>query len=242
LLKLRYAVLGLLPLVLIGFTQSMPTVGSLSPRANPATPIARAMIPATVAVHNSPLLPSPVAPSTSAVPVSVRYSYYPIRGMSNSELRSQMSRQGPLDKLEGRRYDANTTWVVKWSYGYKSVGHRCAIASVSTRVNVTYTLPQWQPPPSTPRSLIAEWNQYLAALHLHEDGHRNHGIGAAQEVMKKLTLSPLAPSCKELGIAANKAAQQIIRHYNQQDVEYDRLTQHGLTQGAVFPVLSTGSR
>jgi predicted secreted Zn-dependent protease len=191
------------------------------------------------ATHQSPFIPATTGSQSGALPVSVHYNYYTIRGISDTELRSQMTQQGPLDSLEGRRYDANTAWTVQWSYRYKSIGHQCAIASVKTRVNVTFTLPKWQPVPAASRSLITEWNQYLAALQTHEDGHKNHGVAAGQEVMKMLSHFPPGASCQNVGAAANKAAQQIVRRYNQKDIEYDRLTQHGFTQGAVFPAIST---
>jgi predicted secreted Zn-dependent protease len=240
LLQLRYVVLGLLPLALLAFNRSNHSSRVLSPQFSRG--ILESFVAPAVAVQNSPLVPTTTAPQSSPVPVSLKYSYYPIQGMSDTELRSQMTQRGPLDTLEGRRYDANTTWVVKWSYTYKFVGNRCAIDSVKTHVEVTYTLPQWKPAPGTSPSLVAEWNHYLGALHMHEDGHRDHGVAAAQDVMKKLKQMPPAASCRDMGLAANKAAQQIIRRYNQKDIEYDQLTRHGSTQGAVFPVLSTGSR
>jgi predicted secreted Zn-dependent protease len=43
------------------------------------------------------------------------------------------------------------------------------------------------------------------------------------------------PTCEQLGLAANAAAHQVIKIYNQRDIEYDRVTRHGRTQGARFP-------
>lgn len=236
-LNLRYTFLGLLPLAIVSFNKAASPSAILSPQFSNS--ILESFVAPAAAVHNIPFVPAKTEPQPGAVPVSVRYDYYPIRGMSDTELRSQMTQQGPLDTLEGRRYDANTTWTVYWSYRYKSVGNQCRIASVQTKVNITFTLPQWQPPPGTPRSLRAEWNQYLAALQTHEDGHKNHGLAAAQDVMRTLSRFPVAASCSALGEAANKAAQKVIRRYNQKDIEYDRSTRHGFTQGAVFPAMST---
>lgn len=236
-LNLRYAVLGLLPLALASLNQSVSPFATLTPQFSKA--LLESFVAPAAASHNSPFVPAPTAPQSGSLPVSVRYNYYPIRGLSDTELRSQMAQQGPLDTVEGRRYDANTAWTVRWSYRYRSVGNQCAIASVKTKVDITFTLPQWQPAAGTARSLIAEWNQYLAALQTHEDGHKNHGVAAGQAVMQTLSRLPAAASCQSLGAAANKAAQQIVQRYNQKDIEYDRLTQHGFTQGAVFPTMST---
>lgn len=236
-LNLRYTFLGLLPLAIVSVNKPISPSAVLAPQFSNS--ILESFVAPAAAIHNSPFVPATTKPQSGALPVSVRYNYYPIQGMSDTELRSQMTRQGPLDTLEGRRYDANTTWAVRWSYRYKPLGNQCAIAAVETKVDITFTLPQWQPASGPSRSLVAEWNQYLAALQTHEDGHKNNGIAAGQDVMKMLSRFPSAASCKTLGVAANKAAQQIIQRYNQKDIEYDRLTQHGFTQGAVFPAMST---
>lgn len=235
-LNFRFTVLGLLPLAIVSFNRVTSPSAISVPHFNS---ILESFEAPAAAIHNVPFVPAKTEPQSGAVPVSVRYNYYPIQGVTDTELRSQMTQQGPLDTLEGRRYDANTTWAVYWSYRYKTVGNQCTIGSVQTKVNITFTLPQWQSAPDTPRSLRAEWNQYLAALQTHEDGHKNHGIAAAQDVRQTLSRFPSAASCSKLGVAANQAAQRIVRQYNRKDIEYDRLTQHGFTQGAVFPAIST---
>lgn len=238
-LKLKYAVLAILSLTIVCFT------GTINPSVISTSQVSRSLwenIVAPVAAHNSPSISAQIPSRPRTPTVSVRYKYYPIRGRTDTELRSQMSQKGPLDALEGRRYDAYTAWTVNWSYRYKSVGKQCTIASVQTKVGITFTLPKWQPASGTPRSLKAEWKQYLAALQTHEDGHKYHGIAAGQDVIRTLSRFPSAASCSTLGTTANQAAQQIIQRYNQKDIEYDRLTQHGFTQGAVFPTMSTGSR
>ncbi len=236
-LNFKYAVLGLLPVAIVSLNKTASPFANLSPQF--ANALLESFVAPAAATYNSPIVPAPTPPKAGAVPVSVHYNYYPIRGMSATELRSQMTQKGPLDTGEGRRYDANTAWKIRWSYRYRSVGQQCAIASVNTRVDITFTLPQWQPEPRAGRSLVAEWNQYLAALQIHEDGHKNHGVAAGQEVMNTLSHFPAAASCQALGAAANTAAQKIVQRYNQKDIEYDRLTQHGFIQGAVFPATST---
>ncbi|MDX2242889.1 MAG: DUF922 domain-containing Zn-dependent protease [Leptolyngbyaceae cyanobacterium bins.302] len=174
--------------------------------------------------------------------VNIRYRYYPIAGTTASELRSQMAAKGPRDQLEGRRYDANVDWAVNWSFRQGMSQGQCAIRSTKTRITVTYTLPQWDAPAHAERSLVAEWNQYMTALQLHEDGHKEHGVEAGRGVLQTLAHLPAASSCQELESKAQAAAQAVIKAYNQKDLEYDRTTRHGYTQGAVFPPVATVSR
>ena len=46
---------------------------------------------------------------------------------------------------------------------------------------------------------------------------------------------PPAGSCDTLGTSANALGKSILRKYNQLDLDYDRDTRHGTTQGARFP-------
>lgn len=175
-------------------------------------------------------------------PVSVSYRYYPITGNTASELRSQMSQRGPIDKHEGRRYDANTRWVVRWSYRYAHTGNQCKIRSANTTVAITFTMPQWKSSSNVERSLVSDWRAYLASLYLHEEGHKLSGVNAGQDISQALNQLPAYSSCKGLESAIQSTAQSIIKQYNQKDIDYDQVTRHGYTQGAVFPRIATVSR
>jgi predicted secreted Zn-dependent protease len=173
--------------------------------------------------------------------IQIQYQYYSISGATASDLRSQMKRHGPRDSIMAQRFDARVDWRVNWSFRYAINQHQCTMQRVTTKVHVTYTLPQWIPPTGVARSLVTQWNHYLEALQHHEDGHKDHGVAASQAILR--TLTPLtAASCRDLEHMAKTAAQKVIQTYNQKDLEYDRLTRHGYTQGAVFPAPTTVSR
>lgn len=196
-------------------------------------------------VWSMPWIAQPISAQSSfrAAPATkIAYRYYPIAGTTATELRSQMNRLGPSDETEGRRYDARTDWVVQWNYRYRQQSRTCTLQQAQTQVAVTFTLPQWQPPRWTARSLVQDWRRYQASLQLHEDGHKNHGIGAAQDIQQALRQLPPAASCAALETQIQTTARAIIRTYNQKDLEYDRVTRHGSTQGAIFPPTTTVSR
>ncbi|HEY9878038.1 MAG TPA: DUF922 domain-containing Zn-dependent protease [Leptolyngbyaceae cyanobacterium] len=186
-----------------------------------------------VSTDNSIVQPKQAKSSVSPT-VSTHYRYYPISGNSVTELRNQMNRQGPMDPTEGRRYDAKTDWYVRWAYSHATSGRGCSIRSLTTDVEVTITYPQWVPTSRADRSAIAEWQRYMSALQLHENGHKDNGIAAGQSIVQTLSHLPAYSSCQQLDTAANAAAQSVIRQYNQQDVHYDQTTHHGSSQGAVF--------
>jgi len=187
-------------------------------------------------------LPIQASPRSTAPTVQIQYKYYPVSGATASELRSQMNRLGPRDRYEDRTYDANTDWAVRWSYRYAMRSNRCVLQNVNTRVAITYTLPKWKKGMVAERSLVADWNRYMAALQLHEDGHKNHGVEAGRDVQQVLSKLPSAASCAELETQAQAAARTVIKTYNQKDLDYDHMTRHGSTQGAIFPSAATVSR
>jgi predicted secreted Zn-dependent protease len=72
----------------------------------------------------------------------------------------------------------------------------------------------------------------MRALQKHENGHKEIAIEARDEVVQKIEgLEPYA-SCQELGEAINSAGRAVLEQYRQEQIRYDKETDHGLTQGA----------
>ena len=170
----------------------------------------------------------------AAVDIVDQVDRYAIEGASPLELRREMNTKGPR-RSDGRRFDGYTRWNVSWRYRYHKTGRACAIASVNTGLKVTITLPQWSDESSADRAMRQRWARYLAALELHEQGHRRHGIDAANEIDRTIAAVPAAGSCDALGAEVNALGKSILQKYHQRDRDYDRDTRHGATQGARFP-------
>jgi predicted secreted Zn-dependent protease len=200
------------------------------------------LLAATIVSSAPPPVSNPAAPPTDheAFPspvVHVRYDYYPVNGSTVAALQEQMNEFGPLSELEQRHYIADVTWHVRWTYDYAMTDRGCAVTAAEGDVEITFRLPWWNVPSGTSGSVVAAWNQFLGALQVHENGHMAHGVAAANKVIQTLKTLPAYASCQELVTTANAATREIIQFYNQQDIAYDHVTQHGLTQGAIFPPL-----
>ncbi len=166
---------------------------------------------------------------------SLRISTHPytITGTTATELRQQMNRFGPMGQ-SGRRFDAYTKWYIQWRFRYAGDGRVCRITQLTLNTDITYTMPRWMNVNQAPQSLQRHWQRYYQALKLHEDGHANHGKAATQEIWQQLPRLAQA-TCDQLEQLTNQTAQAIINRYAEKDREYDRQTDHGRTQGAVFP-------
>ncbi len=166
--------------------------------------------------------------------VSKNYVYYKIGGTTAQELRGQMDKFDTSHKFRGH-HDAYTQWDANWSYPYSEIDSSCTTGPVKVGVTITFTFPKWNIPEHASPELVDRWNAYLDALQTHEGGHTEIAIDAGREIFRALTALPAYPSCRELEQAADDTGQRILEQFRQQEIEYDRRTNHGETQNARFP-------
>jgi predicted secreted Zn-dependent protease len=145
-----------------------------------------------------------------------------------------MDKRGYTD-TSGQHWDAYTDWDVSWSYPYSRTDAKCSAGPVQATVAITFTFPTWHIPKGTHPDVIGKWNDYMDSLEAHENGHKEIAIAAAYAVVEILEALPAYPSCSELELAADNAAQDVLQQYRQREATYDQTTDHGATQGASFP-------
>jgi predicted secreted Zn-dependent protease len=171
--------------------------------------------------------PRPRAPITLPAtlwPKDTQIHWYDIEGDTEAELREQLDARGP--EIDGSRHDAYTSWYVTWRYPDSHSEAGCSTGPVTADVKVVVTLPRWKGFTDENDPLVRRWRRYLEALKTHESGHRETGFRAA--------LPPQA-TCELASQVADETARKILDEYRARDVEYDAETNHGITQGAVFP-------
>ena len=174
------------------------------------------------------------APLSVAYANDVQLVYYDIVGNSANSLRHELDINGPLDK-DGKRFDGLTKWHVTWTYRYAPTEAGCKFTEINTSVEGTTTLPRWVDGDSATNSLIRKWQNYIAALRLHEDGHYAHGVGAAKEIEDLGQSFHVSDNCSTIAKKFNDQASSILEKYMAMDAIYDHDTNHGQTQGARFP-------
>lgn len=146
--------------------------------------------------------------------------YYTVNGATEKELSREIQLKGP------QGYAAYTGWEVSWTWpGYGSL--LCDVSSPIVDAVVTVTFPSWDPPAKASPELIEKWARFIAALAVHEQGHVDH----VYESLPRIEAAIENADC----LTAEAAAQEIIREMNQFDLDYDRETSHGRSQGAAFP-------
>jgi predicted secreted Zn-dependent protease len=198
-----------------------------------ATPTPRPANSPTAGPSATVPLTSTIAPDQS-LKVTVRSVYYQIDGANADQLRAQLDKLGPLDE-SGQHFAAKTDGNLSWTWSYSEGGGQCSLHDISAELEIIFTLPRWTPPAEAPADLVDKWNKFTAALQVHENGHKEINIKAASDFVANAKTLPAYPTCDELKQALNKAGQGVIDRTRQENIAYDNQTQHGRTQGAVFP-------
>jgi predicted secreted Zn-dependent protease len=88
-------------------------------------------------------------------------------------------------------------------------------------------LPRWSPQGNVPPELESKWTNYVHMLMVHEKGHVDYVVENFQSVQAAVQ----GADCDSADAAGTAILEKLRRH----DVDYDAVTLHGATQGAVFP-------
>jgi predicted secreted Zn-dependent protease len=145
-------------------------------------------------------------------------------------LLSDIDKASPI-RQDGSIYHAHTDTYVKWNYWWDSSEKSCTFNRVQTTVDITYTLPLLRKS-SASKQVLDIWRLYYPALVQHEKGHGEIAINAAREIEKTLIQMPSYNNCDSLSQKANLKAQDILARFRPKHMDYDKITEHGKTEGA----------
>ena len=159
---------------------------------------------------------------------------YPVTGDSIEALRRSIDSYRIVD-ASGKRHDADTRSNIHWTYTTASDASGCSLVSFHTTLDVQITLPQWQASAYASDELRQHWADYMSALRVHEDGHVQNGRMEAAAIDHLLESVGPHADCGLLDRDVEELTTQIHQQFEMNDIEYDRRTEHGRTQGAIFP-------
>jgi predicted secreted Zn-dependent protease len=160
-----------------------------------------------------------------------RIEYFDIRGSTARELRTHLSRVGPVGET-GIRGDGYTEYRIAWRYGMTSKDGRCRAHDIEVDLDVRMLLPRWNPPAGANSALLETWKRFSHDLREHEDGHHRIAKSAAQAVRRQLERSGKARDCRTLEASMTTTANKVLAEYREKQAEFDRKTDYGRAQGA----------
>src|SRR5690348_10502608 len=97
--------------------------------------------------------------------VKEKYEYYDIDGNTLPDLQRQI-KHGGTKWGDGITYAAVTSWNVHFDYDVRHEGGRCSVKSVTTKVEIVYHLPRWNPSLAA-AGLVSAWDHYMTHLKQH---------------------------------------------------------------------------
>lgn len=160
---------------------------------------------------------------------------YPVRGADEESIGRSIAAHG-LTSPSGRTVAARFQWNVESDYTWEPApeDEGCVMREVRIRVTASLTMPRWERPSSAPPGLAAAWERYMTALHTHEEGHRDHVLGAAREIRRAL-MRLETENCSFMRGDAQALRGRILERWKRMDLEYEVETENGRTQGAIWP-------
>lgn len=162
--------------------------------------------------------------TTSPVDSHLVVRSYRLRGQHARAIRRSLRQFGPRDQY-GISRDAFTSWKIGWRWPH-IVGGKVEPSAIRVSVTGEITLPRLS---AGAQIRNPDWHTYHKALIVHELNHYHHALAGAELLAEQYrALAQQGP------IDASRAhfmAREILAQVRAQDREYDRLTNHGESEG-----------
>ena len=96
-------------------------------------------------------------------------------------------------------------------------------------------LPVLAPDAAPPQAVHERWDDFALLLETHEAGHVDNYTDGARALQDAYAAVEPAATCDELRATLSDMGAAAIDAIRAADIDYDRRTDHGRTQGATFP-------
>ena len=154
-------------------------------------------------------------PGVRAFVAEVRYD---VTGATVEEIRTSLRRNAEAAVPGGAR--GYHRWEIKWNYRYARAEVYCELSDIAIELASTITLPEWRQPADAAPAVVAAWNQYLADLRDHEDGHRAMAYRTAGEIRRALGRLRVE-NCSFIVEEARKVGEGLVARHRQESSDFD---------------------
>lgn len=200
-------------------TTAASTVTAVLPPISPCQP--------TASVTQEPVNLGQYGDGLTIVRDGVRY--YQVYGDDRSTVQRQIRQCGPQNE-----YAADSAYNLNWSYALRADdAGLCRVVGVKVGVPTSVVLPYRVASGDETANLLAQWQAFVAALSLHENGHTVLAEQHGARLLMQLQTYP-AGDCYTMGPGVEAMAQGVAYELAAAQRNYDAANGHGETQGAVF--------
>lgn len=155
---------------------------------------------------------------------------FPVRGTSLQEVGD-----GVHGHIHGG-YAGYANWNMQYNMdAHSSLFGKCTAKKININFQSKVTLPDWRSSGVFEANVLPRWNQFIAALRVHEEGHVEIALSEAKALVAALeAMSPVqADDCNQLENKVQQTLDFAVKASAQASERYDALTKHGVLQGAV---------
>ena len=183
-------------------------------------------------------LPSAIVLRGAPAGLSTQYdqpSHYQIHGNDVDELSAQMAACAPsLSAGLPAEFASETSYNLTWQYGYVAVdGQHCAVTNPKVGLHINMVLPDWQQSSAAANGFAPSWQSFITSLVTHENGHVALDKQYAATLLSDVQNQP-PMDCSSIVSTVQAIAEHDVTLLNQANDNYDALTDHGATQGALL--------
>jgi len=208
-------------------------------RATAASPtFTRAFVTPSSNLYNI-VIPTPTAPPKLNYPIDYKNTFvvvtYPVTGTTTNAVSKSLEANAIADPHEpNNHFYARTDWYLSAHWLWKETPRGCEVDRADVSIALTMTLPALSIP-NVPSDLQNRWNTFIKNGVTHESGHVKLAQDGARVFQRDLGNFPPAPNCDVIQTRLRELFDKSFLAIDQANVKYDADTQHGVTQGAVFP-------
>ncbi len=216
------------------YTLVLPPGTSLPPLfyipASP-TPAANNPYAIVVATPTASLLKYPVAFDSQLNIIT-----YTVSGKTSAELTQSLNSNSLQDPHEVTgRYYARTDWFINAHWNTKPTLAGCELDRADIGLVMTMTLPALVSTKNLAVGVFDQWDGFVQHTIQHESGHVTLSLQGAREYQRQVGNVLAARNCDMLDTQLKNLFDTNYKAIDRANTDYDKQTQHGLTQGAVFP-------
>jgi len=167
-------------------------------------------------------------PASTAAASEVRVTettvdWFPIRGTSSAQMRASMQETAPYSAERQSKVWGQCRWWLEWDFKHQAAPSGCRIGAFTITLNARMKLPKWVDSSHGGAELRARWETFEKRLRQHEDGHKDNGIKAANDLARRLRALPEYPDCATLNEQIKKLGERIVSEYALLDKAFDRV-------------------
>jgi predicted secreted Zn-dependent protease len=134
--------------------------------------------------------PAPPPAIVPAAPSDVQLAYYDVQGSDHASLMKALN-----SRAAGH---AQSSWKLSYQYLPRREKGQCKVGSLTTKLELTMTLPRWSPPPEARQDLVDRWARYVNALMSFENTRLEHAREMERALKPALLGVPSAADCAAL--------------------------------------------